>query len=307
MLAGATRGLALFLGAFTLMNFAAPDANLWWIDFWPLPLPLQWLMLALLGVVLLAYAYRARSTPLAQFVLSLAFAFAIVNTIRYYVILGRGEIRTALPVPLALLIAAALAVILAAHRRPSPTSRGAFAAAFLAAAMFFPLAQITLFGLTDYRRQADVIVVFGARVYTSGALSPTLRDRVRTGIELFEEQRAPRILFSGGPGEGRVDEPEAMRRYALRRGVPDSAIVKDPRGVNTEATVRNTLALVGPKRILVVSDFWHLPRIKMTFQRYGVDVYTVPADAAGQYSLPWNIGRESVAFWVYYLRRFTRP
>jgi uncharacterized SAM-binding protein YcdF (DUF218 family) len=220
------------------------------------------------------------------------------NAIRFYVVLARGEISSSLPVPLSLLIAAALATILAAHFRPPQDNCSAFAIAFLAAGLLFPLAQISLFGMTDYRRPADLIVVFGAKAYPNGVASPTLADRVRTGCELYRAGLAPRLLFSGGPGE-----PEAMQRLARTLGVPDAAVIRDPLGVNTESTVRNTMPLAA-RRILAVSHFYHLPRIKMTYQRYGVDVYTVPSIDTVPWQMPFNLVREDVAFWAYYLRRF---
>jgi uncharacterized SAM-binding protein YcdF (DUF218 family) len=166
------------------------------------------------------------------------------------------------------------------------------------------LAQISLFGLTDYRRPADLIVVFGARANADGTASDALADRVRTGCALYRAGLAPRLFFSGGPGAGSVDEPEAMQRLARTLGVPDQAIVLDPQGINTESTVRNTMSLVPkPPRILAVSHFYHLPRIKMTFQRYGAEVWTVPSDNSVPWQMPFNIVREDVAFWAYYLRR----
>jgi uncharacterized SAM-binding protein YcdF (DUF218 family) len=75
--------------------------------------------------------------------------------------------------------------------------------------------------------------------------------------------------------------------------------------VNTEATVKNTLAISEARRILVVSHFYHLPRIKMAFQRRGVEVYTVPAKSSALAPMPYNLARETAAFWAYYLRFFT--
>ena len=52
----------------------------------------------------------------------------------------------------------------------------------------------------------------------------------------------------------------------------------------------------------MVSDFFHLPRIKLAYQRAGVDVITVPSHAR---RIPQTTGlviREIPAFWVYYLR-----
>lgn len=306
------RGLALFLGAFTLLNLVGADANLWWIDVAPLPAFAVPLFLASLALAMLAFAFvpamgrvrRAITTTLT----AVALLAAIANAVRFYVLLHRGEFATALPLPLSLLVAAALALLLGAQTRasadaPSAADRALITVAFAGAALLFPLAQIALFGATDYRRHADVIVVFGARAYADGTASIALRDRVRTGCELYRAGLAPMLFFSGGPGEGRVDEPESMRRLARKLGVPDAAIIRDPHGENTEATVRDTLAL-RPRRVLAVSHFYHLPRIKMTFQRYGFEeVYTVPSENAAPETMPYNLVREEAAFWAYYFRR----
>jgi uncharacterized SAM-binding protein YcdF (DUF218 family) len=315
MLTAAARGIALFLGGFTLLNvagdlrFAGTDGNLWWIDL--RPLPFGRLILIGFAIAMIAYAIAPRLSRARLFadvaLIAIVLVAAIGNTIRYYLILARGDVRTTLPLPLSLLIAAAMLAILIAHHRPPQPNRRAFIVSFVAAGIVFPIAQIALFGLTDYRRRADLIVVFGAHAFANGAPSRALADRIDTGIELYRAGLAPRILFSGGPGDGAIHETEAMRRYAVRRGVPDSAIAVDLDGINTESTARNTLTFTHgvPTRVLAVSHFYHLPRIKMTYQRYGFNVCTVPSGNAGVQPLLLNLAREDAAFWRYYLRRIT--
>jgi uncharacterized SAM-binding protein YcdF (DUF218 family) len=162
------------------------------------------------------------------------------------------------------------------------------------------------FGKTDYRRPADAIVVLGARAYADGRPSDALADRVRTACKLYRDGFARKLIFSGGPGDGAVHETEAMRRMALQLRVKPEDIVLDRDGLNTRATVRNSEAIFSQlhaQRVLVVSHFYHLPRIKLSYQRDGWDVYTVPAKE--RYLLrqtPYNMLREVAALWVYYLR-----
>jgi uncharacterized SAM-binding protein YcdF (DUF218 family) len=168
-----------------------------------------------------------------------------------------------------------------------------------------PLGQMFCFGKTDYRRPADVAVVFGARVYADGRPSDALSDRVRTACRLYSQGLTQKLLFSGGPGDGAIHETESMKRMAISLGVKPQDIILDPHGSNTEATVRNTKLIfdtLHPGRVLVVSHFYHLPRIKLAYKRAGIEVYTVPAKETyllGQ--LPYNMAREVVALWVYYL------
>jgi uncharacterized SAM-binding protein YcdF (DUF218 family) len=299
-----SRGLAIFLGVFTLLNvagdlrFRGSDANLWWIDFTPLPAWASRLVLVLLAIVLLANKRYIEAKAL----ILLTLLFAVANAVHFYVLLAKGAIHSSVPIPVSLFIVAALVVILLPEREP-PRKR-AVIATVIACAIAFPLAQISLFGATDYRRQADVIVVFGARAYANGDPSDALADRVRTAAALYRKGLAPRLFFSGGPGDGTFDEPASMTRYAQSLGVPATAIVCDSQGVNTESTVRNAVATSRGERILAVSHFYHLPRIKMTFQRYGVNVYTVPSETSMLRGMPFNLVREDVAFWAYYLRRF---
>ena len=317
MLTPIARGLSLFLGGFTLLNlagdlrFRGTGANIWWIDFPFLPRLVTSLLLAAIAIILLAYAIAPRAGKLRRNVAAMLLVVAVVaalgNAAEYYALLLRHVIASRLPIPLSMLVAFALVVILVAHFRQPENRRGVFATAFLIAAIGFPLAQISLFGVTDYRRSADVIVVFGAHAYSDGSASAALADRVRTACALYRAGLARQLLFSGGSGDGAVDEPEAMRRLARTLGVPDEAILLDSSGINTESTVRNTLARLPAKsmRILAVSHFYHLPRIKMTFQRYGTEVWTVPCGISVPGEMPFNIVREDVAFWAYYLRRLS--
>jgi vancomycin permeability regulator SanA len=159
-------------------------------------------------------------------------------------------------------------------------------------------------GAAAYARPADAIVVLGARAYADGRPSPVLADRVRTGCALYRRGLAPRVVLSGGPGDGDVHETEAMRRLAVAEGVPDGSIVLDPAGTSTRATVVNSLALLGDAapRVLVVSQGWHLPRLDLAFERRGARAFTVPAvESRPIAKTPWFVAREVAAWWAEWL------
>jgi uncharacterized SAM-binding protein YcdF (DUF218 family) len=236
---------------------------------------------------------------------------ALANSVQFYFLLARGVIRAGVPIPLTLFVSAGLALIAgaalyssAAGWNPRQLRRSLVVA--LACLAAFPLAQMLCFGKTDYRRPADVAVVLGARVYADGRLSDALADRVRTACQLYSEGWARKLVFSGGPGEGKVQEPEAMARMAIQLGVKPEDILLDNDGLNTQATVRNTEALFArlhASRILVVSHAYHLPRIKLAYQRAGREVYTVPAhESYFLKRMPILMLREIAALWVYYAR-----
>ena len=321
------RGMALFLGAFGIVNVLAVfstgrfDGNLWWLDVRRLPNEVAhgFILISTLG--LLAYAFRPPHRRWARaFIVACAAALGVVallNAARFYVLLASGEISSRFPVPFSLLLASALATIVSAALRgpgtiPSGKQQGHGRALWrigvvcIGCAIVFPLLQMFCFGKTDYRRPADVAVVLGARAYADGRPSDALADRVRTACQLYQQGLVRKMIFSGGPGDGVITEPEAMKRMAVSLGVSQADITLDTAGINTQATVRNTVSLSTHPRVLVVSHFYHLPRVKLAYQRAGWDVYTVPAKET--YVLrqtPYNIAREVAALCVYYFQAIT--
>jgi vancomycin permeability regulator SanA len=346
------RGLALFLGAFSLLNNLGSfrssrfDATLWWLDLRFFPAPVATVLILSSALLLIALGIRLpRSNwrrSLTAVCVAALMAAATWNAIEFYILLARGAMRAHFPLPLSGLLAIGLGLILKtvlAHARPQSQKAAAMASsgtaahtyilgtlllsetntkrhrrneAFTIAAVVlgctvcFPLAQMLCFGKTDYRRPADAVVVLGARVYADGRPSDALADRVRTGCRLYLDGLARKLILSGGPGDGYVSEPQAMKRMAVQCGVRPEDILLDERGLNTQATVRNTEAIFSElhaSRILVVSHFYHLPRIKLAYQREGWEVYTVPAKESYLLrQMPYNMAREVAAFWAYYLR-----
>jgi uncharacterized SAM-binding protein YcdF (DUF218 family) len=309
------RGLALFLGFFALLGLLAKlrapgfDPNLWWIDLRALPGWCADLLVGVLAALLLAWGLCRRIGAAVRIALTglLAFfvAVAIVNATVFWVLLAQARIRSSVPVPLSLIFSAGF-LFIALHVRREAVS-GLFSlrfAACAACAIAFPLLQILGFGKTDYRRHAEVAVVFGARAYADGRPSDALADRVRTACELYQQGLVRQLIFSGGPGDGAIHETESMRRMALRLGVPDSAIVRDEAGLNTAATLRNARGLLAAGPAIAVSEFYHLPRIKLAAAGAGIDLLTVPARPAHwSRQLPLaNMVREIPAFWLYYAR-----
>jgi len=318
------RGFALFLGGFALMNViggwmvAGFDANIWWIDLRWVPAALRIPFLLVSALCLLGFGLRPPSSRwrnvLTGTCAGLLGIAALVNVGQFYVLLARRHVHDGLPIPLSLIGAAALAFVLAAcikRQADQARHRGLVPSLAICAgfAFVFPLAQMLFFGKTDYRRPADVAVVLGARVYADGRASDALADRVRTACQLYRAGLARKLLFSGGPGDGAFHETEGMKRVALSLGVKAEDILVDDAGRSTQATVRNTEAICSRlhfSRILVVSHFYHLPRIKLAYQRDGWEVFTVPAKESYLLrQMPYNMAREVAALWIYYLRPLT--
>jgi vancomycin permeability regulator SanA len=210
---------------------------------------------------------------------------------------------------LGLLLAAALLVALVRLPRPrAPFLAHLGALLTLGGAVFTAeVLYIHAAGLADQRQPAAVILVLGAKVHEDGTPSEALAERVATGVDLYHRGYSKTLLVSGGTGREGQDEAAVMKRIALRLGVPEEAIVEDPRGNNTEAslvTARAWLAARGGGKALVVSHYHHLPRVRLLGKLRGLECATVPADE-GETLLagtPFYVAREAAALAFYFLR-----
>ena len=324
--AAVARGLALFIGGFTLVSVfgslrhAHADFTIWWVAVPAVGRFVSGVLLVLVAAALLGYAVAPRMRPWRRWpTLGLCLAFAAItawNGVGFYRSWRAGDVDPGVPVPLSFVVCALLVFIAwAALRPPAPRRRRLLAAAVLvgvaaACVLLFPVAQVFFFGKTDYRRPADVAVVFGAQVHGNGVASTSLNDRMTTAIQLYKDHLVKRLLVSGGVGESGFNEAIVMRDIAVKAGVPARDVAVDSNGVSTNATVADTVPFFGADgwtRILAVSQFYHLPRIKLAYQRAGWNVLTVPAGTSSPIpQTPYSVVREIPAFWVYYLEAVFR-
>jgi vancomycin permeability regulator SanA len=277
-----------------------------------LPVPEPYLSYALLPLAAcLLFPARVRIPRAAQFLVLSAFACTIIaDVIGYYVLIGEGRITTPLPVPfsavlLAIVAAQALGVLFECRLARTPWQ--AQTALTVCAYLLLMVAHVMSFGLTDYRcsGNADVAIVLGARVDADRTVCPALARRLETGIELYREKRVKRLIMTGGTGESGVNEADAMAEFACARGVPARDVLLDPDGVTTYQSAVNCAALLrrdGYTTAMLVSQYYHLARTKLIFERRGVQVRTVPAGTGVKMPAHlYNLLREAAALPYYYL------
>jgi vancomycin permeability regulator SanA len=320
------RGVAAFVGIFTLGNLAreqlsgaAPDLNVWWIGVHWIPSEAATPLLFVAGLLLFAFAFQPEMPLwrkwLTSGVLATLIVLAAADAVGFWSLEFNGRIHPHIALPLSLLVVLGLGwVLLSVWRRHGTDETGAatrprrllaVACALGVLLIAFPLAQMFLFGTTDYCRRADCAVVFGARAYADGRPSVALADRVRTACQLYQDGWVKTLVFSGGPGDGDVHETECMRQMALGMGIPDNSIILDRQGLNTRSTVEQTCGIFkrqGMRRIIAVSHFYHLPRVKLAYQEAGIEVYTVPArETYTLTKMPLLMAREVAAWWAYWI------
>ncbi len=150
-------------------------------------------------------------------------------------------------------------------------------------------------------RPADVIVVLGAAEYR-GRPSPVLEARLNHALFLYHQGLAPRILTTGGAGgDPTFTEAEVGRAYLSRRGVPAEAIISETQGSSTvESTVAaaEIMQRLDLKSCIVVSDGYHIYRVKKMLEFRGMDVYGSPrpAEVREDWRQQWLYVRQAIAY-----------
>lgn len=159
--------------------------------------------------------------------------------------------------------------------------RRAFGLVLLAAMSIYTVALVMVLVVSqrDQRRAVDAIVVLGAAQY-NGRPSPVLRARLDHALRLYNEGYAPRIVVTGGVGRGdTTSEAIVGRHYLLARDVLPSDVVVQPQGRSTQASVTavaHWLEAEGLHSVILVSDPFHMFRLRLEARRTNLEAYTSP-------------------------------
>jgi len=154
----------------------------------------------------------------------------------------------------------------------------------------------------DEVQSADVIVVLGAAEYR-GRPSPVLQARLNHALVLYLQGMAPRILTTGGKGaDPTYSEGEVAHAYLSRHGVPSEAILVESEGESTVRSIAGAaeiMRLMNLKSCIVVSDGYHIYRVKKMLEGMGMKAYGSPRPAgppAEGWREEWVYTRQAIAY-----------
>jgi len=156
----------------------------------------------------------------------------------------------------------------------------------------------------DEAKPADVILVLGAAEYR-GRPSPVLKARLDHALDLYRNGLAPRILTTGGAGGDPVfTEGDVGRDYLASQGVPPEAIAVEREGASTVASTAlagEIMRRMGLQSAIVVSDGYHVYRVKKMLERRGLTVYGSPRPERARDSLEyrWNCVKQAVGYMLW--------
>ncbi|MEN6637364.1 MAG: ElyC/SanA/YdcF family protein [Clostridiaceae bacterium] len=178
-----------------------------------------------------------------------------------------------------------------ANKKPSPNKKKRLIRALVALIILVVLLPLSMnyavMATTESRVIApeeaakldvDAILVLGARVWGNGQPSGILKDRINTGVDLFEAGASDRLLMSGDHGQDDYDEVNAMKDYAIERGVDPAVIFMDHAGFSTYESLYRARDIFQIKTVVIVSQQYHLYRALYIARALGLDAYGVSCD-----------------------------
>ncbi|GGS73165.1 SanA/YdcF family protein [Streptomyces griseoviridis] len=135
--------------------------------------------------------------------------------------------------------------------------------------------------------RTDVAVVFGAGLW-DGEPSPYLAHRLDAAAALYRAGRIEVVLVTGDNSREDYDEPDAMRTYLVRHGVPDARIVSDYAGFDTWDSCVRAKEVFGVDRAVLISQGFHIRRAVALCRAAGVASYGV--GVADRHDVTWYYG-----------------
>ena len=152
---------------------------------------------------------------------------------------------------------------------------------------------LTVFGLSSYMKNhtaerilsaeeaadmdADCILILGCGVREDDTPSLMLRDRLEAGIALYEARAAEKLLMSGDHGRKEYDEVNTMKDFAMERGIPSEDIFMDHAGFSTYDSMYRARDVFCAKKVIIVTQAYHLPRALYVAEKLGLEAYGVAA------------------------------
>ena len=123
----------------------------------------------------------------------------------------------------------------------------------------------------------DCILVLGAGVRDDGTPSDMLYDRVSVSTEVYAALGDTPILMSGDH-TGDYNEVGVMKSLATELGVPSEDIFLDHEGYSTYESLYRAKAVFGAKKIIIITQEYHLHRALYIARELGMEAVGVSAD-----------------------------
>ena len=152
----------------------------------------------------------------------------------------------------------------------------------------------------------DCILILGAGI-RDGRPSHMLEDRLLKGIELYKQNASNKIIMSGDHGRENYDEVNIMKSFAIEKGVDSKDIFMDHAGFSTYESIYRAKEIFKAKKILIVTQEYHLYRALHIGKRLDIESYGISANPRKYVGQTLREIREIVARNKDFFKCFIKP
>lgn len=154
--------------------------------------------------------------------------------------------------------------------------RTAFVVMLLLVISVFYVWNVREFQFTKNKKY-EIAMIPGAAVWKKNKPSPIFEGRIRKAFEMYQEGKLNKIILTGGSAPGEVSEAEAASIFLTRLGINNNDLIVENKSSTTTEQIKFLKSFTNNenKKILIISDSFHLPRIKQICK-----FFNVKADAA---------------------------
>lgn len=158
------------------------------------------------------------------------------------------------------------------------------------------------------QKDYDAVIVLGAQVQPDGTPSVQLGWRLDTAADVWTQKNVP-VVVCGAKGK---DEPETeaavMKRYLVRKGIPEEMILTDPDSFNTQQNLTHAKKLLDDypeeiRKVLIVTSDYHVPRSLALAGDLGFDAEGIGSPCLQEFWIK-NHSREALAWCKYWLNKY---
>lgn len=129
----------------------------------------------------------------------------------------------------------------------------------------------------EITENVDCILVLGAGIWGDKP-SPMLEDRLLQAISLYNNNVSSKIIMSGDHGKQDYDEVNIMKQFAIEKGIPSENIFMDHAGFSSYESIYRAKEIFGAKKIIIVTQKYHLYRALYIANKLGIEARGVGAD-----------------------------
>lgn len=123
----------------------------------------------------------------------------------------------------------------------------------------------------------NCILILGAGVWGNSP-SHMLEDRLLEGVNLYNKGISSKIIVSGNHRDEQYNEVKVMKDFLIAKGIPSKDIFMDHAGFSTYDSFYRAKYIFKVKKLVVVTQKYHLYRSLYIAKKLKLEAYGVKAD-----------------------------